>query len=256
MRRARAGVIGPRPRRTFSPACSAAAPALRAARPARFVTLARGLRRDGADLARHRRVHGGTRRGAHRRARPASPRSSAPPRQPRMLRDRARAHPAVRGASLGPGRRRRSRSPLIVALRRGGEGGDCAGQPACEGGGPGGGAPELSVAVTTLGPVTATANHVPARAPGAGPAGVVLDASATTHCRRRIHLDHDPSAVAAPRALPDPSSAQRRADAAEHRVRIGALLAARGRRGVARGAGGRAGPGRRHRGRGRRRARR
>ena len=80
--------------------------------------------------------------------------------------------------------------------------------------------------VTTLGTVTATANPVPARAPGAGPAEVVLDASATTHCRRRIHLDHDPSSVAAPRALPDPSSEQRRADAAEHRVQIGAQLAA------------------------------
>ena len=80
--------------------------------------------------------------------------------------------------------------------------------------------------VTTLGPVTATANDAPARMPGTGAARVVLDASVTTHCRRRIHLDHDPSAVAAPRALPDPSSAQRRADAAEHRVRIGALLAA------------------------------
>ena len=78
--------------------------------------------------------------------------------------------------------------------------------------------------VTTLGTVTATADHVPAQAPGAGPAGVVLDASATTHCRRRIHLDHDPSAVAAPQALPDPSSAQRLADAAEHRVRMGAEL--------------------------------
>jgi predicted RecB family nuclease len=81
--------------------------------------------------------------------------------------------------------------------------------------------------------VTTTANHVPA--PGRGPGDavldgaavrVVLDASVTTHCRRRIHLDHDPSAVAAPRALPDPSLAQRREDAAEHRVRLGALLAA------------------------------
>jgi predicted RecB family nuclease len=90
----------------------------------------------------------------------------------------------------------------------------------------GGASSELSGAVTTLGPVTATANHVPGRAPGAQAARVVLDASVTTHCRRRIHLDHDPSAVAAPRALPDPSSAQRRADAAEHRVRIGARLAA------------------------------
>jgi predicted RecB family nuclease len=83
----------------------------------------------------------------------------------------------------------------------------------------------LSVAVTTLGTVTTTADHVPAQAPGAGPAEVVLDASATTHCRRRIHLDHDPSAVAALRALPDPSSEQRRADAAEHRARIAEQLA-------------------------------
>jgi predicted RecB family nuclease len=87
------------------------------------------------------------------------------------------------------------------------------------------------VAVITLGPVTATANppsrrRLPARAPGAmSAAGVTLDASATTHCRRRIHLDHDPSAVAAARALPDPSSAQRRADATEYRASIGELLA-------------------------------
>src|SRR5689334_18776056 len=86
-------------------------------------------------------------------------------------------------------------------------------------------APELSGVVTTLATVTATANPVPARVPGAGPAEVVLDASATTHCRRRIHLDHDPSSVAASRALPDPSSEQRRADAAEHRVQIGSQLA-------------------------------
>jgi len=78
--------------------------------------------------------------------------------------------------------------------------------------------------------MTATANPVPARLPGAqAPAGsavVSLDASATTHCRRRIHLDHDPAAVARPRALPDPALAQRRADAAEHRAHIGARLAA------------------------------
>jgi predicted RecB family nuclease len=78
--------------------------------------------------------------------------------------------------------------------------------------------------------VTATATPGPATAPGAAPAagpvaGIALDASATTHCRRRIHLDHDPAAVAAPRALPDPALAQRRADAAEHRLRIGELLA-------------------------------
>ncbi|MDF3049824.1 MAG: putative RecB family nuclease [Pseudonocardia sp.] len=61
-----------------------------------------------------------------------------------------------------------------------------------------------------------------------GAATVTLDASATTRCRRRIHLDHDPAAVGAPRALPDPALAQRRSDAAEHRVAIGTLLAAAG----------------------------
>jgi predicted RecB family nuclease len=82
--------------------------------------------------------------------------------------------------------------------------------------------------------MTATANPVPARIAGvlppagsaAGSSAVSLDASATTHCRRRIHLDHDPAAVARPRALPDPALAQRRADAAEHRAHLGALLAA------------------------------
>jgi predicted RecB family nuclease len=53
-----------------------------------------------------------------------------------------------------------------------------------------------------------------------------LDASATTACRRRIHLDHDPGTVGSARALPDPSLAQRREDAAEHRTRIGELLRA------------------------------
>lgn len=57
-------------------------------------------------------------------------------------------------------------------------------------------------------------------------AGVSLDAAALTRCRRRIHLDHDPLAAAATRALPDPALEQRRADAAEHRVRIGEALAA------------------------------
>jgi predicted RecB family nuclease len=67
------------------------------------------------------------------------------------------------------------------------------------------------------------------RPPGAGAARakeVSLDAGVTTRCRRRVHLDHDPAAVGAVRALPDPSLEQRRADAAEHRVRIGAALAA------------------------------
>ncbi|RZT83304.1 putative RecB family nuclease [Pseudonocardia sediminis] len=68
-----------------------------------------------------------------------------------------------------------------------------------------------------------------ARAAGdGGPSAVLLDAGALTRCRRRVHLDHDPSAEGAPRALPDPALEQRRADAAEHRERIGAVLAAAG----------------------------
>ena len=56
--------------------------------------------------------------------------------------------------------------------------------------------------------------------------GVALDAAATSRCRRRVHLDHDPAAAGSPRARPDPALQQRRADAAEHRVRIGERLAA------------------------------
>ncbi|MFP5069361.1 TM0106 family RecB-like putative nuclease [Pseudonocardia nantongensis] len=54
---------------------------------------------------------------------------------------------------------------------------------------------------------------------------VLLDAAALSGCRRRVHLDHDPSVIDAPRALPDPAIEQRRADAAAHRVRVGELLA-------------------------------
>jgi predicted RecB family nuclease len=71
--------------------------------------------------------------------------------------------------------------------------------------------------------VTAIENRFPAVEPTSGP---VLDAAATTRCRRRVHLDHDPGAVAAPRAMPDPALEQRRADAAAHREHIGARLAA------------------------------
>src|SRR3954471_13069327 len=53
---------------------------------------------------------------------------------------------------------------------------------------------------------------------------VVLDAVATTRCRRRVHLDHDPDAVGLPQALPDPAFEQRREDAARHRAGIGAVL--------------------------------
>ncbi len=54
---------------------------------------------------------------------------------------------------------------------------------------------------------------------------VLLDASALTRCRRRVHLDHDPSAVDAERALPDPAAELRRADAEQHRAQVGAVLA-------------------------------
>ena len=56
--------------------------------------------------------------------------------------------------------------------------------------------------------------------------GVALDAAATSRCRRRVHLDHDPSASGSPRARPDPALQQRRADAAAHRIEIGSRLAA------------------------------
>jgi predicted RecB family nuclease len=85
------------------------------------------------------------------------------------------------------------------------------------------------VPVITLGRVTAIENRARdagAHLPGPLPAGPVsLDAADLTRCRRRIHLDHDPTAAAAPRALPDPALEQRRADAVEHRIRIGGQLA-------------------------------
>ncbi|HEY2764093.1 MAG TPA: TM0106 family RecB-like putative nuclease [Pseudonocardiaceae bacterium] len=46
---------------------------------------------------------------------------------------------------------------------------------------------------------------------------VLLDAGVVTRCRRRVHLDHDPGSVDAPRAAPNPAVEQRIADAAAHR---------------------------------------
>lgn len=46
---------------------------------------------------------------------------------------------------------------------------------------------------------------------------VLLDAGVVTRCRRRVHLESDPSMVDAPKAPPDPSGEQRRADAMAHR---------------------------------------
>jgi predicted RecB family nuclease len=55
---------------------------------------------------------------------------------------------------------------------------------------------------------------------------VALDASSVVRCRRRVHLDHDPTAVHNPRAEPDPALEQRRLDATTHRAEIGTRLAA------------------------------
>ncbi|MBN6035492.1 TM0106 family RecB-like putative nuclease [Amycolatopsis sp. 195334CR] len=55
---------------------------------------------------------------------------------------------------------------------------------------------------------------------------VLLDAGAVTRCRRRVHLDHDPTVRDVPRAPQDPSAAQRIADAAAHRDEIARRLIA------------------------------
>jgi predicted RecB family nuclease len=56
-------------------------------------------------------------------------------------------------------------------------------------------------------------------------ATVLLDAGVVTRCRRRVHLEHDPAMVDAPRAAPDPTGAQRRADANVHRRQVADRLA-------------------------------
>jgi predicted RecB family nuclease len=53
---------------------------------------------------------------------------------------------------------------------------------------------------------------------------VLLDAGAVSRCRRRVHLEHDPSMRDAPLAPPDPSAEQRIADAAAHRAEIARRL--------------------------------
>jgi predicted RecB family nuclease len=55
---------------------------------------------------------------------------------------------------------------------------------------------------------------------------VLLDAGAVTRCRRRVHLEHDPSMRAVPLRPPDAASEQRISDAAAHRSAIGRQLAA------------------------------
>ncbi|WP_019813940.1 TM0106 family RecB-like putative nuclease [Saccharomonospora saliphila] len=53
---------------------------------------------------------------------------------------------------------------------------------------------------------------------------VLLDAGVLTRCRRRVHLDHDPTMRDAPVAPPDPAAEQRMADAREHRARVAGEL--------------------------------
>ncbi|HEY0450456.1 TM0106 family RecB-like putative nuclease [Actinophytocola sp.] len=49
---------------------------------------------------------------------------------------------------------------------------------------------------------------------------VLLDAGVVTRCRRRVHLEHDPTMVDAVTAPPDPTAEQRKADATAHRRSI------------------------------------
>ncbi|WP_043536005.1 TM0106 family RecB-like putative nuclease [Saccharomonospora cyanea] len=55
---------------------------------------------------------------------------------------------------------------------------------------------------------------------------VLLDAGVVTRCRRRVHLDHDPTMRGAELAPPDPAAEQRIADAQAHRARIAEWLRA------------------------------
>lgn len=54
---------------------------------------------------------------------------------------------------------------------------------------------------------------------------VLLDAGVVTRCRRRVHLDNDPTMADAVTAPPDPAGEQRAADANAHRRRVGDSLA-------------------------------
>jgi predicted RecB family nuclease len=54
---------------------------------------------------------------------------------------------------------------------------------------------------------------------------VLLDAGVVTRCRRRVHLDNDPTMVDAVKAPPDPAGEQRSADAMAHRRKVGDGLA-------------------------------
>ncbi|ASR33704.1 recombinase RecB [Prauserella marina] len=53
---------------------------------------------------------------------------------------------------------------------------------------------------------------------------VLLDAGVVTRCRRRVHLDHDPTMRGVPLSPPDPAAEQRIADARDHRAAIASRL--------------------------------
>jgi predicted RecB family nuclease len=54
---------------------------------------------------------------------------------------------------------------------------------------------------------------------------VLLDAGVVTRCRRRVHLDNDPTMADAAKSPPDPAGEQRSADATAHRRTVGDGLA-------------------------------
>jgi predicted RecB family nuclease len=54
---------------------------------------------------------------------------------------------------------------------------------------------------------------------------VLLEAGVVSRCRRRVHLENDPTMRDAPRAAPDPAAAQRIADAAAHRRAVAERIA-------------------------------
>ena len=54
---------------------------------------------------------------------------------------------------------------------------------------------------------------------------VLLDAGVVTRCRRRVHLDNDPTMADAAKSRPDPAGEQRSADATAHRRKVGDGLA-------------------------------
>nr|BFF01904.1 TM0106 family RecB-like putative nuclease [Streptoalloteichus tenebrarius] len=54
---------------------------------------------------------------------------------------------------------------------------------------------------------------------------MLLDAGVVSRCRRRVHLEHDPDMADAPKAPPDPTAEQRKADAAAHRRAVADRMA-------------------------------